>query len=173
MLGIHVAPVRRRQSVAVTAAIASALLLFLSPVASAQGSATGARGRAQGSSSAAERELRRLEDEWGRAVIQRDAALFRRLIAPTMVYSDERGVFTREQVIAENTTGADTVESATNEDMHVHLYGNTAVVTGVLVMKGHGPDGRFERRYRFTDTWLRRNGRWQVIAAQDYLIPRS
>jgi hypothetical protein len=25
---------------------------------------------------------------------------------------------------------------------------------------------------KFTDTWQLRNGRWQIIAAQDYLIPK-
>ena len=65
---------------------------------------------------------------------------------------------------------ADRVTSGRNEDMKVHAYGNTAVVTGIMHLKGNGKEGAFDRRYRFTDTWLRRNGQWQIIAAQDYLI---
>ena len=42
----------------------------------------------------------------------------------------------------------------------------------LLIVDGHGKGGAFTHRYRFTDTWLYRNGKWQAIAAQDYLIPR-
>jgi hypothetical protein len=38
-------------------------------------------------------------------------------------------------------------------------------------MRGRSGGKPFERRYRFTDTWLQRSGRWQIIAAQDYLLP--
>jgi hypothetical protein len=38
-------------------------------------------------------------------------------------------------------------------------------------MRGRGPDGAFDRRYRFTDTWVRNGGRWRIVAAQDYLVP--
>src|SRR6266567_7098161 len=67
--------------------------------------------------------------------------------------------------------GTDTVKAAHNEDMRVHRFGQTAVVTGWLVVAGQGPNGPFDRRYRFTDTWVRRGGRWQIVAAHDYLVP--
>ena len=65
---------------------------------------------------------------------------------------------------------ADRVTSARNEEMKVHAYGDTAVVTRILRVRGSGKEGAFDRRYRFTDTWLFRNNQWRVIAAQDYLI---
>jgi ketosteroid isomerase-like protein len=55
--------------------------------------------------------------------------------------------------------------------MHAIVYGNTAVVTGILWMRGRGPAGPFEHRYRYTDTWMKLGGRWQCIASQDYLLP--
>lgn len=122
-------------------------------------------------STGAERTLFRLEDEWTRALVRRDAAAFERLLAPRFVYTENDQVMTRAQLIDALTRGADTVESATNEDMKAYAYGNTAVVTGWLVVKGRGKDGPFNRRYRYTDTWVNRAGRWQVIAAQDYLAP--
>jgi ketosteroid isomerase-like protein len=77
----------------------------------------------------------------------------------------------REEII-NSVTGSDTVESARNEGMKVHDFGDVQVITGVLHLRGKGKDGPFDRRFQFTDTWQRRNGRWQVIAAQDYLIPK-
>ena len=122
-------------------------------------------------SSPAERELFRLEDQWASALIQRNAAFFRRTLHPDYVYSDERGVFTKTQVIAEQTASTDTVQSASNEDMHAHVHGSAAVVTGILIVRGRGKDGSFQHRYRYTDSWIRRAGRWVMIASQDYDIP--
>ena len=120
---------------------------------------------------AVERTLLRLEDQWTRALVRRDSAAFARLLAPRFVYTENDQVMTKAQLIDAVVHGSDTVESAGNEDMKVFVYGNTAVVTGWLVVKGRGKDGPFNRRYRYTDTWMHRSGRWQVIAAQDYLAP--
>jgi hypothetical protein len=118
-----------------------------------------------------ERTLFRLEDQWTRALVNRDEAGFGRLLAPRFVYTENDQVMTKAQLIDAVVRGSDTVESATNEDMKAYVYGNTAVVTGWLVVKGRGTNGAFNRRYRYTDTWMFRSGRWQVIAAHDYLAP--
>jgi len=55
--------------------------------------------------------------------------------------------------------------------MNVHRFGTTAIVTRWLVVGCRGPQGKFSRRYRFTDTWVRRGGRWQIVAAHDYVVP--
>ena len=65
----------------------------------------------------------------------------------------------------------DTVTDAGNEGMRAHVYGTTAVVTGILWTKGHSKGVPFQHRYRYTDTWLRLGGRWQCIASQDYDMP--
>lgn len=121
----------------------------------------------------AERELFRLENEWAQAVVKRDPAILHRMTAPNWVYSDETGVMEREAGIKSFTTGTDTVRQASNERMRAFVYDNAAVVIGVLVMKGAGASGPFTNRYRYTDSWVRLDGRWQCVASQDYLIPAS
>jgi ketosteroid isomerase-like protein len=121
--------------------------------------------------SAVERTLFALEEDWTRALVRRDGATFDRLLAPRFVYTENDQVMTKEELIRAVVSGADTVESAGNEDMRAHVYGNTAIVTGWLVMRGRGAGGPFNRRFRYTDTWLYRDGRWRVIAAHDYLVP--
>lgn len=117
------------------------------------------------------RTLLDLEDGWAKALVRRDVAYFRRMLAPGFVYTEDAAVMTADEVI-KGATGPDRVEFAGNEGMKVHDFGNTAVVTGILVVRGRGKDGAFNHRYRFTDTWQKRGGRWQIIAAQDYLIPK-
>jgi ketosteroid isomerase-like protein len=118
-----------------------------------------------------ERTLFALEEEWTRALVRRDAATFDRLLAPGFVYTENDQVMTREELIRGVVSGSDTVQSAGNEDMRAYVHGATAIITGWLLAQGRGPSGPFNRRYRYTDTWLYRDGRWRVIAAQDYLVP--
>ena len=148
----------------------SAIRLRVAAVALAVMAATTVR--AQGTPSAAERELFTVEDAWVRALIARDARTFDRLIATDWVYSDERGTTGKRAAIDEFTKGADTVTSSGNEDMRAHVYGNTAVVTGILWTKGHSKGKPFAHRYRYTDTWMRIDGRWQCIGSQDYDMPK-
>ena len=126
---------------------------------------------ARGASTATQRMLYRLEEQWAQGVVKRDAATVRRLVAPKWIYSDESGTMNREQGIASFTSGPDTVTAAGNDDMKAVVYGNTAIVTGILWMRGHNAKGAFTHRYRYTDSWMKLGGRWQCIASQDYLLP--
>ena len=113
----------------------------------------------------------KLEDQWTTALVRRDTGTFNRLLAPGFVYTENASVMSRDDVI-KSVTGSDRVEWARNEGMRLHDFGDVQVITGVLHLRGKGKQGSFDRRYQFTDTWQRRNGRWQIIAAQDYLIPK-
>jgi ketosteroid isomerase-like protein len=119
------------------------------------------------------RTLLQLEDSWAVALVRRDGAMFRRLLADGFVYTENDRTSTRDEVVHEAEAGSDKVEAAHNEDMRVYRFGTTSVVTGWLVVRGRGADGPFDRRYRFTDTWVRQGGRWQIVAAHDYLAPAA
>ena len=60
------------------------------------------------------------------------------------------------------------VTSARNSDMKVHIYAdNVAVVTGIDNTEGRDKNGQqFRHRDRFTDTYVKRKGIWQCVAAQ-------
>jgi len=113
-----------------------------------------------------------LEEEWTRALVKTDTMAFKRLTAPGFVYTEDNVVMNQRELIHAIATG-DKVDWAGNEGMKLYDYTPVAVVTGILVVKGRDKKGKkYTNRYRFTDTWLYRNGKWQAIAAQDYLIPK-
>ena len=146
-------------------AVTLVLLAALATAASAQ------RPRRDVQATPVARALIALEDGWARGVVRRDTAMFRRLLHPRFVYTEDATVMNAEEVIASIRDG-DRVDRATNSEMVVHEHGVTAVVTGILRLEGRGKDGAFDRRFRFTDTWLRSGGTWRIIAAQDCLMPR-
>ena len=117
------------------------------------------------------RVLLRLEDDWAVALTRRDVGVFQRLLAEGFIYTEDDRTVGREAVLHDVAAGPDTVTAAHNEAMQVHQFGSTAIVTGWLVLSGRGAQGPFRRRYRFTDTWVRQGGRWQIVGAHDYLAP--
>lgn len=118
-------------------------------------------------------ELIRLENQWTVGLVKRDAALFDKLLSPKFVYTENDKLMRRAEVLKEMTSGTDTVTAARNEGMEVHEFGAvTAAVTGWLIVEGRGKGGPFSHRYRFTDTWVKRKGGWEIVAAQDYLVPK-
>jgi hypothetical protein len=118
-------------------------------------------------------EIVRLENQWTAGLVERDRAIFEKLLAPKFVYTENDKLMSRADVIREVAEGSDRVTAARNEGMVVHEYGpTTAVVTGWLVVEGRGTGGAFTHRYRFTDTWVKGPSAWQIVAAQDYLAPK-
>ena len=118
-------------------------------------------------------ELKRLENQWAAGLVRRDRPLFDRLLAKRFIYTENDKMMQRDDVLHEVAEGTDTVTAARNEDMDVHEFGaTTAVVTGWLIVDGRSKGQPFTRRYRFTDTWVKRKAGWQIVAAQDYLAPR-
>ncbi|HMC57260.1 MAG TPA: nuclear transport factor 2 family protein [Gemmatimonadaceae bacterium] len=124
-----------------------------------------------GSADSDRQQIAALEEDWIKAVITRDAAAFDRLLHATFTYTEDGKIYSRAQLISDVQTTADTVTSGRNEDMSVRVSGTVGIVTGWLVLVGRGGGNAFERRYRYTDTWVKDGGRWRAIAAQDYLQP--
>jgi ketosteroid isomerase-like protein len=52
-----------------------------------------------------------------------------------------------------------------NQDTKVVAMGDTAIATYRFVVTVKGPDLDLRRRYRTTNVWVKRDGRWQIVAA--------
>jgi len=113
----------------------------------------------------------KLENDWAKALVNRDASVFRRLLADDFFYTENDKMYSRADVLDAAMSETDTVESAYNKEMVVHLKGKTGIVTGCLFVNGRSKEGVFKRKYKFTDIWYNENGSWKLIAAQDYLLP--
>src|SRR5260370_9670485 len=94
------------------------------------------------------RTLLRLEDNWATALVHRDGATFRRLLADGFIYTEDDRTMSREAVLHDVVAGPDTVEAAADEDLYVHCFGATAALTGCLIGRGRSSEGRCERRSR-------------------------
>lgn len=57
-----------------------------------------------------------------------------------------------------------------NEDAKVVALGDTAIATYRFVVTFKGPNLEQRRRYRTTNVWSKRDGRWQIVAAHTAFV---
>jgi len=116
-----------------------------------------------------EAALKDNENRWEASYAAHDASVAQTLVANDFVgvYWDGK-VMGKSALVGEIKKDKDTYKSALNEKLAVHTYGpSVAVVVGTAREKGTGKDGKaFDRTFRFTDTWVERNGQWQCVASQ-------
>jgi ketosteroid isomerase-like protein len=112
-----------------------------------------------------------LETAWNHAEENKDAAALDQLLASSLVYVDYDGSFMNKQEFLDSIK-AEALHPAQiiNDEMHVHVYGAAAVVTGIYREKGTNKGKAYQRRGRFTDTWVKQSGTWQCVASQSTLI---
>jgi hypothetical protein len=114
-----------------------------------------------------QQELINLENQWAQVDVTQDKSAFERIIAPDFVTTSTTGqILDRQEWLAAQEHEG--IKRATNGEMQVHIYSdNLAIVTGVdTALKVEAGGKETIRRDRFTDTWMKRNGQWQVIATQ-------
>ena len=57
--------------------------------------------------------------------------------------------------------------------MNIRIDGRFAVITGTFRLKGKDEKGTaFDRKMRYTDTWIKRDGRWQAWSSQGTNMPQ-
>jgi len=49
------------------------------------------------------------------------------------------------------------------ESFSVHVYGNVAIASGIMRVKGEEGGKSYSRRERFVDTWLFKRGNWVCV----------
>ena len=112
-------------------------------------------------------EIMAIEQAWGEAFLNRDKAYLENLVAPEfkLMNSDEGGVeFTPRDRWMANFDGFEFHEFEM-KTVDVVAAGDTAVATatGRWKISRVGLPGTRDRGFIVTDTFVRRNGAWQVV----------
>jgi ketosteroid isomerase-like protein len=113
--------------------------------------------------------LRYMEMDWIQAVKNRDLNWFEKNLANDYTQVDfmNGAVKNKRQAIDDAKNDKTVFDTMEISDLNIRVDGNTAIVTGVGHAKGKLGDGKpFDFKARFTDTYVRRDGRWQAWHAQ-------
>ena len=120
--------------------------------------------------------MKALEERWEGSFVTHDISVIEQLIAEDFVGTSSSGkVGDKSTMLAEARKDKNVYTSAVSSDVVVHSFApNVAVVTGIARESGKTPSGKpFSNAYRFTDTWMERNGEWQCVAAHAMALPKK
>jgi ketosteroid isomerase-like protein len=110
-----------------------------------------------------------LEHEWNDADMSGNSSWFDKNFASDMTnISSRTGKMTdKTEEMADFKSRKGVTTSAELSDLSARKEGDTVVVTGINRVKGKDGEGKaFDRRVAFTDVWVKRDSRWQVLATQ-------
>ncbi len=115
-----------------------------------------------------EQALKALDLSWHQAVAARDAEALGRLLADDYRFDlDARRRLTKAQEI-EAVKASDAlfaIDPFKLKDVTVRIEGERAIVSGILTVSPKGGDKSSRRRYFYTRTFVRRDGRWQAFTS--------
>ncbi len=121
----------------------------------------------------AEGKLIAMENAWNAAQRDRDTGALDAMVSENFVNTDYDGSFQNKAgFLASVKDPSVTVTSAVNNDVHVFLYGDTAIVVGQYTTKGSIKGKPFEHKGRFTDTWVKTGSKWQCVASSSQHIQK-
>lgn len=112
-----------------------------------------------------EQTLANLEREWAEASVKADVAALDRIVADDFSYTNWDGTITTKAPYLEDMKAkAYKIESMIPENIKVRQFGDVAVVTLGQLEKSQYKGKDTSGYYLYTDTCVKRNGRWQIVA---------
>src|SRR3982074_3194448 len=112
-----------------------------------------------------------LESAWNQAVETRDTKALNAMFDNFLVYVEHDGrVMNKAEYLATVKKAGGNPQQVTTEGMTAHIWGTTAIVTGIYRERGLHAGKPYNRRGRFIDTWIFKNGVWVCVAAQATLV---
>ncbi len=123
-------------------------------------------------------DLTKLLNDFLAGASRNDAAMHDRFWAEDLIYTGSSGTRRGKAEILRDVRSApapkpgDPINTYSAEEIRIQQYGDTAIVAFRLVGATE-KDGKTEvTKYLNTGTFLKRNGKWQVVSWQATKIPR-
>jgi ketosteroid isomerase-like protein len=126
------------------------------------------RDRVEPAKGSAEAQIREGEREWTAAIASGDVSGVRRILADDFVgIGSDALPYNKADAISWIESGhGDFVYCRLDAPSKIRFFGDTAVAQGSESWERRTGEPR-KGRFVWTEVWVRRNGRWQVVASQD------
>ena len=116
-----------------------------------------------------------LDTKYQAAVKANDAATMDKILADDFVLVTGKGkTYNKADLLKSARDKSDTYEHQEDTEQTVRVWGDTAVVTALLWLKGAEGDRAFDYKLWFSDTYVRIDGRWRYAFGQASLaLPKE
>jgi ketosteroid isomerase-like protein len=122
--------------------------------------------------STSEATVRAVERRRFEAMTARDLRALDTLLADDLKYTHTTGkVDTKASLLDDLRAGRLVYDSITPGEVHVHVHGDAATLAGMARMQVRANDAVQRFSIRFTETYIDRRGRWQLVAWQSTRLP--
>ena len=126
------------------------------------------------SSGDADQQVMRIEKEMLDTLLKGEAAASEKYLSPGYVMTGPDGdVSDRARAISDLKTGALKLEAASIEQPKVQVYGDTVVVTFQSTDKGTYKGKDISGKSRWTDVFVKKDGKWQLVATHGSSIAKK
>jgi len=118
-------------------------------------------------------EITQLTKQWSIVHTTKDWDFLKRIWADDFSYTMPDGiVFDKKSGLADMKEESETLTSASCVAFKAHVYSKNLVIgNGDHHEAGKDKDGKpFSRKFRFTNVWVRKNGKWQVVRGHASLL---
>jgi ketosteroid isomerase-like protein len=112
------------------------------------------------------KEVLQVEQEMTQASAKADIEVLDRIFADDMVWTARGDVLNKSQVLSDFRSGNDSLSRPNHYDIHLHVYGNTVILTGrsTSIVRYKGKISKGPRLY--TQVYIKLDGRWQLVSHQ-------
>jgi ketosteroid isomerase-like protein len=119
-----------------------------------------------------EQAVMQMEEGLRVAISKGDTKAYARIVGDDYVFTNQDAVVrTKAQMVSAYDSGSIKYESVKFDEIKVHAYGDTSVVTGRQTLKGQDNGKDISGKFRYTRVYVKRQGRWQLVATQTTRIP--
>jgi len=118
----------------------------------------------QSNSNEMEKEVLKVEEEFGQAMIKNDADKIGTFLADDwIIIGPDGGIIDKVRFLSVIRSGALTHEAMDSQDVRVRVYGTTTIVTALTSSKAKYMGQEFSTRERATDVFVKLDGKWQCV----------
>ena len=111
-------------------------------------------------------DLAKFENDFAVILVKNDtAALEGKLAADWKLILSDGTVLTRDELVKAIKSGKLKVTTDSVMDLEVRVYGDAAVIIGISDSKGLWDGQTFTGRDRFTDVFIRKEGKWICVSS--------
>jgi ketosteroid isomerase-like protein len=116
--------------------------------------------------------VQRLDADRFAAMVKGDVAALDGLLADDLVYTHASGkVDSKASFLDDIKAGLLRYKVIRPEEPNLRVYGDTAVATGLAAVEVNNHGQELNMKLRYTDVWVNRGGKWQMVAWQATRLP--
>jgi len=107
------------------------------------------------------------------AQVSKNYTVLEQVLSDDLVYTHSNGnTDSKKSYIQSIRDGKSRYDAINVEDQKVRIYGNTAIINGVCMIKAMNSGQTINTHLKYTDVYVRKGNQWQMVAWQSIKLAK-